>query len=273
MDKIIQVLKSWIDINLTELKTGRLPHVSFIIDRIITHPTSRGLIKHLSGYEVVKIGYILFHMYEGKTLEEAKEIAENIHTVHVVEITDIGDEMEDCEVCYSDGTIECPTCDGDTTIDCHECDGDPDSIEGGCDYCDETGKMDCDECYGDGALECYECGGDGQIMSGYEYVEFDEGIWLFTNDELYKTYKAKMDGDIQNIDFYEESDEHAGDLWLYKNTRDGMRLDDFNSVNMIEKPEDGESIVVDLDEDIPSGLKNMMSIKKFGNSGRDYRII
>ena len=133
--------------------------------------------------------------------------------------------------------------------------------------------MECDECYGDGNLECYDCGGDGEVMSGYEYVEFDEGIWLFTNDELYKTYQAKMDGKIQNIDFYEESDEHAGDLWLYKNTKDGMRLEDFNSVNMIEKPEDGESIVVDLDEDIPSGLKNMMSIKKFGNSGRDYRII
>jgi len=42
---------------------------------------------------------------------------------------------------------------------------------------------------------------------------------------------------------------------------------------MIEQPEEGESIVVDLDEDIPSGMKNMMNIKKFGNSGRDYRII
>ncbi len=255
MDKIIQVLKSWIDINLTELKTGRLPHVSFIIDRITSHPTSRGLIKHLSGYEVVKIGYILFHMYEGKTLEEAKEIAENIHTVHVVEITNIGDEEEECGDCYGDGTLECRNCDGDQTIECRECGGEGtveyDEGEEECDWCNGSGKVECDECYGDGNLECYECGGEGEVMSGYEYVEFDEGIWLFTNDELYKTYQAKMDGKIQNIDFYEESDEHAGDLWLYKNMKDGMRLEDFSSVNMIEKPGDGESVVVDLDKDIP----------------------
>jgi len=274
MDKIIQVLKSWVDINLTELKTGRLPHVSFIISTILTNPTSRGLVKHLSGYEVVKIGYILFHMYEGKTLEEAKQISENIHTIQVVEITDIGDEKEGCGDCYGDGTLECRTCDGDTTIECHECGGDPDSVDGGCDFCGETGKVECDECYGDGNIECHECDGDGEVISGYEYAEFDESIWFFTNEDLYKTYEAKMKGDIQNIDFYEESDEHAGDLWLYKNMKDGMRMDDFLfHYNGIVVPEEGESIVVQLDKDIPSSMKQNMSIKKYGNSKRDYRII
>lgn len=273
MDKIIQVLKSWVDINLTELKTGRLPHVSFIINTILTNPTSRGLVKHLSGYEVVKIGYILFHMYEGKTLEEAKEIAENIHTIQVVEITDIHDEEEDCPECYGDGTLECRTCDGDETVDCPECYGDPDSVDGGCDFCGETGKVECDECYGDGEIQCYECDGDGQVRTGYDYVEFDESIWFFTNEDLYKTYEAKINGDIQNIDFYEESDEHAGDLWLYKNMKDGMRLDDLSSVASFENPEEGQSSVSYLTKDIPSSMKQNMSIKKYGNSKRDYRII
>jgi len=273
MDKIIQVLKSWIDINLTELKTGRLPHVSFIINTILTHPTSRGLVKHLSGYEVVKIGYILFHMYEGKTLDEAKQIAENIHTIQVVEITDIDDEKEECPDCFGDGILECSTCYGDETIDCPECYGDPDSVEGGCNFCDETGKVECDECYGDGEIQCYECDGDGEVRTGYDYVEFDESIWFFTNEDLYKTYEAKIKGDIQNIDFYEESDEHAGDLWLYRNMKDGMRLDDLSSVASFENPEEGQSSVSYLSKDIPSSMKKNMSIKKYGNSKRDYRII
>jgi hypothetical protein len=273
MDKIIQVLKSWIDINLTELKTGRLPHVSFIINTILTHPTSRGLVKHLSGYEVVKIGYILFHMYEGKTLDEAKEIAENIHTVQVVEITEIDDEKEECPDCSGDGILECSTCYGNETIDCPECYGDPDSVEGGCNVCDETGKVECDECYGDGEIQCYECDGDGEVITGYDYVDFDDSIWFFTNEDLYKTYEAKIKGDIQNINFYEESDEHAGDLWLYRNMKDGMRLDDLSSVASFEKPEEGQSAVSYLSKDIPSSMKENMSIKKYGNSKRDYRII
>jgi len=273
MDKIIQVLKSWIDINLTELKTGRLPHVSFIINTILTHPTSRGLVKHLSGYEVVKIGYILFHMYEGKTLDEAKEIAENIHTVQVVEITEIDDEKEECPDCSGDGILECSTCYGNETIDCPECYGDPDSVEGGCNVCDETGKVECDECYGDGEIQCYECDGDGEVITGYDYVDFDDSIWFFTNEDLYKTYEAKIKGDIQNINFYEESDEHAGDLWLYRNMKDGMRLDDLSSVASFEKPEEGQSAVSYLSKDIPSSMKQHMSIKKYGNSKRDYRII
>ena len=278
MDKIIQVLKSWIDINLTELKTGRLPHVSFIINTILTHPTSRGLVKHLSGYEVVKIGYILFHMYEGKTLEEAKKIAEYIHSISVVEVEEIGDEIEECDECDGDGTIECRTCYGDETLECRECDGTGKGESYGgsdeddeCGTCDGSGKVECDECYGDGEIQCYECDGDGEVRTGYDYVDFDESIWFFTNEDLYKTYEAKIKGDIQNINFYEESDEHAGDLWLYKNMKDGMRLEDLSM--SFDNPEQGQSAVSYLTKDIPSSMKQNMSIKKYGNSKRDYRII
>jgi hypothetical protein len=45
-----------------------------------------------------------------------------------------------------------------------------------------------------------------------------------------------MDGEIQNIDFYEESDEHAGDLWLYRNTKDGMRLEDLSIRQYLKNP-------------------------------------
>ena len=278
MDKIIQVLKSWIDINLTELKTGRLPHVSFIINTILTHPTSRGLVKHLSGYEVVKIGYILFHMYEGKTLEEAKKIAEYIHSISVVEVEEIGDEIEECDECDGDGTIECRTCYGDETLECRECDGTgEDESYGGsdeddeCGTCHGSGKVECDECYGDGDIRCDECV-DGEVISGYEYVEFDESIWFFTNDNLYKIYKSKINGDIQNIDFYEESDvSNLGDLWLYKSMKDGMRMDYFSDV--LDDPEEGRSSVTSINFNIPMKIKKSMEIKKIGSSGRDYRII
>jgi hypothetical protein len=55
--------------------------------------------------------------------------------------------------------------------------------------------------------------------------------------------------------------------------KDGMRLDDLSSVASFENPEEGQSAVSYLSKDIPSSMKENMSIKKYGNSKRDYRII
>lgn len=276
MDKLIEVLKHWVQVNLNSLKTGKSPHVSYIINTIVSHPTSRSVVQNLSGYEIVQLGYIIFFMFEGKTMEEAKKMAEIIHMVIETEIKNIRPEQETCDDCDGNGDIECYECDGEGEVECSYCDGEGE-FEGSdgemdtCGVCDGTGKESCSECYGDTTITCHECGGDGEIETGYDYVEYEETYWFFTSDELYKTYQAKLDGDIQNKDFYEESDEHSGDLWLYRSLSDGMRFDDFD--DLPDDVEEGDSLITTLDEDVPDNIKRNMSIQKYGNSGRDYRIV
>jgi len=272
MDKIINILKNWVDINLSTLKTGKSPHVSYILSTILMSPVSRSLLNDLSPYDVLRVSYVIFYMFEGLPIEEAKKKSQKIHMVVTVSMDDIIDEKEECSDCYGDGTLECNTCDGDAVIDCGECSGEGtveyDEGEEECDWCDGSGKVECDECYGDMYLDCSECSGDGEVGTGYEYIEYDETLWTFTDDKLYKTFLDALNGKIQNSDFYDLGNESSGDLTLLRSEKKGMRLEEF------EFPEitSGETKIATIFEDIPEIIKRSVTIQKYGNRNSDYRI-
>lgn len=259
MERIAEVLKNWVSIHLKELKTGRSPHLSYIMSKIITHPAPLSMIDNMSGYEILKLAYIVFFMFEGDDYETAKSKSEQLKLIVVTEIEGVKEKEEECNQCYGDGTLECPTCDGDTELSCYECDGDGEIDGEECDTCGGVGKLDCYECDGEGNLECYECAGDGDISTGDEEVEFDESYWTAYNSELISLLQEKLSNPKINKDFYSDVDGEGtyGDLMLLESIKETMDIEDF------EYPiEEGSSMVTDIKDLDSSGLKDVINIKK-----------
>ena len=273
MDKVINILKNWVEVNLSTLKTGKSPHVSFIVSTIVGSPVSRSLIDNLSGYDALRICYVIFHMFEGLSIEEAKKKAQNIHMVTHVEMDDISDEKIPCNTCDGNGTINCDECDGEGHEDCNYCDGegvvtsDADGEEEECGDCN-NGTNICFNCDGNSEIDCPDCDTDGKITTGQEYIDFNSTNWTFTNDKLYQTYLDKISGKIQNSDFYDESNENLGDLFLLNSVYDGERLEDF----VFPDIQSDESKVSSVYEKIPEYWKSKITIEKYGNRNNDYRI-
>ena len=116
--------------------------------------------------------------------------------------------------------------------------------------------------------DCPDCDTDGEITTGHEYIDFNRTNWTFTNDKLYQTYLDKISGKIQNSDFYDESNENLGDLFLLNSVYDGERLEDF----VFPDIQSDESKVSSVYEEIPEYWKSKITIEKYGNRNNDYRI-
>lgn len=246
MKRIAEVLKNWVQVNMNQLKTDRpLPHMSFILSKILNHPTSYGLIRDMSPYEILKLTYTVFFMFEGDDFEVAQQKSNDLYFIEVTEIEDIKDAKWDCSDCDSDGTLECSFCYGEQTTDCYECGGDPDSVDGGCDFCNGRGTVECDECYGEGYVECYECDGDGVISDpSVQMVDYSQSYWVTYSPDFIEDMKRKMDGDSPNDDFYADADKDGarGDLTLLGSIRkeEDMYELDFPQYN------DGDTMVTDV---------------------------
>ena len=76
------------------------------------------------------------------------------------------DEIEECQECNGNGTVDCTKCDGDGHIDCPKCNGDGEDEDGNsCDNCDGNGAIDCEDCEGKGYVTCEECDGKGEEVA------------------------------------------------------------------------------------------------------------
>lgn len=253
-------------------KTDSKPSVSYIIERSLSISALRILLEReiKTTNDLIELFYTVFFLFEGDSLEVAQFKAENdLYYIIIQEVGDKEYKEEECDVCYTDGTLECRTCDGDRIIDCHQCDGDPDSIEGGCDYCDETGKIDCDECYGDGELECYECEGAGTISSENEFVYLNNEYWIYYGEDTHeKIDNAVKESTNDLIDIYDILDNTKGGLFLLKTESESeeIELDDFENEFGSYYDAQGKYLVHSEFNVNQFNLTNSFKVRKMGNS-------
>ena len=254
MERIAKVLKNWVQVNMSQLKTDRpLPHMSFILSKIVSHPTSYGLIRDMGPYEILKLAYTVFFMFEGDDFEVAQQKSNDLYFIEVTEIEDIKDAKWDCSDCDSDGTLECSTCYGDETLECRECDGTGEGESYGgsdeddeCGTCHGSGKVECDECYGDGEIQCYECDGDGEVSDpSVQMVDYSQSYWVTYSPDFIEDMKRKMDGDVPNDDFYDDADKDGfkGDLALLGSIRKEEDMDDLD----FPQYNNGDTMVTDVE--------------------------
>jgi hypothetical protein len=271
MDKIINILKSWVEINLTELKTGRSPHVSFIISKVVEHPTSRSLIKDLSPYDILKLCYVIFFLFEGYSMEESKRKSEKIKLVVIDDINEITNNVVECEYCYGNGQKECGECDGDGEIECYYCDG-TGEVEGnngeteGCTNCDSSGRRDCGWCDGESEIECHECDGDGRTETDDEVVEPLRYYWTFTNVNLFNECKKLYDNqeDVSEK-FYDLTNSSGGDVTIISSfTVSPILLEEYP----IDNVQPNSEFIIDLENKLSDSFKESLTIKKAGNNYR-----
>jgi hypothetical protein len=271
MDKIINILKSWVEINLTELKTGRSPHVSFIISKVVEHPTSRSLIKDLSPYDVLKLCYVIFFLFEGYSMEESKRKSEKIKLVVIDDINEITNNVVECEYCYGDGQKECGECDGDGEIECDYCDG-TGEVEGddgeteGCDNCNSSGLKYCEWCDGESEIECHECDGDGRTETDDEVVEPLRYYWTFTNMNLFNDLKKLYDNQEDvSVKFYDLTNSSGGDVTIISSfTMSPILLEEYP----IDITQPNSEFIIDLENKLSDSFKENLTIKKVGNNYR-----
>lgn len=271
MDKIINILKSWVEINLTELKTERSPHVSFIISKVVEHPTSRSLIKDLSPYDVLKLCYVIFFLFEGYSMEESKRKSEKIKLVVIDDIDDINNNVVECEYCYGNGQIECGECDGDGETQCDYCDGEGEVVGNDgetedCTYCQSSGVEYCGWCDGESELECHECDGDGRVETSDEVIELSRHYWTFTNINLFNEYKKLYDNqeDVSN-EFYDLTDSGSGDVTIIASfNMSPILLEEYQ----IDTVQPQSEFIIDLENKLSDSFKENLTIKKVGSNYR-----
>jgi len=274
MERIAEVLKNWVQIHLRELKTGKSPHVSFITSRIISHPTSYGLLKDLSVAEIIKLSYVVFFMFEGDDYNTAKSKADQMQIIEVVEVGDIKYKVMECDECYGDGTVECQQCDGEGEIDCYECGGTGESGEDDCEYCNGTGKVTCDDCEGNKDTYCEYCDGDGEVESSYdEVVEFSTTYWGIYEPRFVSVMKEKKDNPKINTDFYSDADSEGtfGDLTIIASqSTDEMDREDFERI--YGNYEVGDSFVHEITPFDKWSLKDKVFIRGAGSPNAMTRL-
>jgi len=231
MKKIAEVLKTWVQVNMNQLKTGRpMPHMSFILSKILSHPTSYGLIRNMNSYDILKLAYTVFFMFEGDDFEVAQQKSNNLYYIEVTDIEDINDGEEKCEDCSGHGDVDCLNCSGHGEETCYECDGFGNFDGETCDLCNGKGKITCDYCGGSGEEECQECSGDGVVDDpSVQIVDYSQGYWVVHSSDFIEDMKRKMDGDLPNDDFYNDAD------------RDGA-LGDLTLLGIIKKQEDMDEL-------------------------------
>ena len=271
MERIAEVLKNWVQIHLRELKTGKSPHVSFIMNRIITHPTSYGLLKDLSVVEIIKLAYVVFFMFEGDDYDTAKSKSDQIQIIEVVEIGDIKSKMIECDECYGDGTVECQTCDGEGQEECQTCDGEGQEE---CYDCNGTGKVTCSECDGNVDTYCEYCNGDGEIEASYdEVVEFSTTYWGIYEPRFVSVMKEKKNNPKINRDFYADADSEGtfGDLTIIASqSTDEMDREDFERI--YGNYEVNDSFVHEITPFDKWSLKDKVFIRGAGSSNAMTRL-
>lgn len=259
MNKIIEILKNWVEVNLNIKDSNKKPHISYVVSTIISHPTSRALIKDMNGYDILKICYTIFFMFSGDDIEVAKQKADNLKMVTVTEVSAIEDEMLSCNNCDGQGDEECDNCDGQGELTCNYCYGNSE-----CDECYSSGVITCIECGGEGHLECNECGGTGEVMSYTQFAQLTDTYWIYYDSHLHQKY-IEMSNDKDNLsDFYDEANEHNGDIYLLKNNYRDMSLNEL--VEEYGKMDRYDERVTEVYDEIPLKFKEEMSVIKLGNS-------
>ena len=246
MERITEVLKNWVQVNMNQLKTDRpLPHMSFILSKIVSHPTSYGLIRDMGPYEILKLAYTVFFMFEGDDFEVAQQKSNDLYFIEVTEIEDIKDGKQECDYCYGEGNIDCDYCEGDGEESCYECYGDGEIDGETCSECNGEGKLTCSSCGGSGEDECQECYGDGEVDDDtVQMVDYSQSYWVTYSPDFIEDMKRKMDGDVPNDDFYADADKDGagGDLALLGSIRKDEDMDDLD----FPQYNDGESMVTDV---------------------------
>jgi hypothetical protein len=232
MERITEVLKNWVQVNMNQLKTGRpLPHMSFILSKILSHPTSYGLIRDKGPYEILKLAYTVFFMFEGDDFEVAQQKSNDLYFIEVTEIENIEDGKEECGHCDGHGTVACDYCDGEGEETCYECDGLGDFDGKTCDLCNGKGNVTCSSCGGSGEDECQECSGHGEVDDqSVQIVDYSQSYWVTYSPDFIEDMKRKIDGDSPNDDFYSDADKDGaqGDLTLLGSIRKEEDIDDLD---------------------------------------------
>lgn len=241
----VQILDRWITVNMKQ-HTGKKPGVSFIISTILKYPTTRHIAEEFSGYDFLRIAYIIFELHEGSTYEEALAKTEIIYFVEVYKYEDLGHIDEGCEECDGTGNVECHEC-TDGMVECNSCDG-TGEIENGdetedCSVCDGTGQEICYECEG-GEPECTECDGTGRVESYDEYFRVTKTIWTFLSNDIYEKIRdiEEMNDDdkyIQEDDFLDDVFGEGKDLFLLRS----LDTDDIIHDDAPTDISDGDSVV------------------------------
>jgi len=246
MERIAEVLKNWVQVNMNQLKTDRpLPHMSFILSKIVSHPTSYGLIRDMGPYEILKLAYTVFFMFEGDDFEVAQQKSNDLYFIEVTEIENIEDGKEECCHCYGKGNIDCDYCEGYGEETCYECAGYGEVDGETCSECNGEGKLTCSSCGGSGEDECQECYGDGEVDdSSVQMVDYTQSYWVTYSPDFIEDMKRKMDGDAPNDDFYGDTDKDGaqGDLTLLGNIRKEEDMDDLDFPGY----NDGDTMVTDI---------------------------
>jgi hypothetical protein len=185
----------------TEMKSrgNKKPGVSFIVSNVMNSKFLKPVFSDSSAEEIVKIGFIVFFLFNGFDLESAIFKSENLYFASITEIGDEEEEIETCDICDGTGMYECNECSGTGLQMCTTCDGtgeteidlDSESVE--CPDCYGSGDMFCDECYGESQVSCEECDGEGEINTGEIIARLDSSSWVFSDEILYQKLKEMYD--------------------------------------------------------------------------------
>jgi len=189
----------------TEMKSreNKKPGVSFIVNNIMNSKFLKPVFSDSSAEEIVKIGFVVFFLFNDFDLESAIFKSENLYFTSITEIGQEEEELETCEVCDGTTMYECNECSGTGSQTCTTCDGsgeidlDGESVE--CPDCYGSGEMSCDECYGESQVSCEECDGEGEIYTGEIIARLDSSSWVFSDEILYQKLKEMYD-DYQYMD-------------------------------------------------------------------------
>lgn len=264
MEKIAEVLMNWVKIHLKQLKTGRAPHISFILSKIISHPTSYGLVSNLKPSEILKLAYVVFFMFEGDDYNTAKEKSEQVQVIEVVEINDITEKLEDCDYCDGSGEVECQVCNGYGEVTCYVCDGDGTSEDGNenCKNCGGSGNETCTECYGGTEVDCQNCEGNGTVESYEdEIIQYGITYWAVYTPFFVEFMDKKLQDDSINTDFYTDADSEGtfGDLTIIS-SKSSLEMDKSDWEMRFSSTKINDSMVSDITPFNNWPLKNELKI-------------
>jgi hypothetical protein len=226
----------------------------------------------VSSYDIIIAAYALYYMLTDSNLSVLDAINKAVYSIFLVisvEIEDKVTNIEDCDRCGGDGTLECDNCEGVGQVNCGECGGEgTDDEDKECSECAGGGYESCRDCVGNETVECEDCYGQGTVDGdGYE-ITYNKEYWLVSNPEVITQFKMRDENAYFNTDDFEELIDVDNTTSLYLGyVRNSIQMEDFISENELDVDDVDyrDNFFLKIEEVYPSILlTRLVGRNKFG---------
>ena len=203
---------------------------------------------YLGPHNYIKLVLYIYSYITTKDFKLGDKMINNLSFMNVL-YTDGELNVQGCDQCGGDGTVNCDYCGGEGDITCRNCTGDG--------YTDsklnDNGKVEfeeCEECHGDGLVKCNQCDGDGDVMCDYcegdgeitSESDYDFMVYLIVSwDKDFKNLCELREGTktpIMSLDDFNANRDKYIDLSLTLNDAAPLDIieDEFYCIGMYDEP-------------------------------------